>query len=396
MWCCAKCISLALLSTPHMKQDTEKLTLRDALLMYRDRVSIFKKGHEQEKHRINLYCRHPLAAKPVRDITSVDIAQFRDERLMQINPRTGNRITPATVRLDLALLSDMFRIGKIEWGICDDNPVTNIRKPKVPPGRDRRLSAREERLILRSCAQRGSKELQAIIQLALETAMRQGELLSMRWEHVNLKGRIVHLPETKNGSKRDVPLTMAARDIIAAQGSKASGRVFTYTSNGLKSSWKWTIKKLGIQDLHFHDLRHEAISRLVERGVFDLMEVAAISGHRSLSMLKRYTHLRTSRLIKKLDAGTNKGKAAVLSHLVPYPAHYHHRDDGVQLHFPDFDRLHVAGRTLESAIVVAQDALLRRILTLMREGKPIPPPDNYLDVYDETRIVRLDPLANCE
>lgn len=373
-------------------------TLREALLMYRDRVSIFKKGYEQEKYRIDLYCRYPIAELRMRSVTSVDVAKFRDDRLMEINRRTGNRITPATVRLDLSLLSNVFTIGKIEWGICDDNPVANVRKPKVPPGRDRRLSAREERMIMRNCTQRGAAQMQAIIQLALETAMRQGEILAMRWEYVDLKRRIVHLPETKNGSKRDVPLTLLARDIVAAQNVKAAGRVWTYTNAGVKSSWKWMIKKLAIPDLHFHDLRHEAISRLVERGVFDLLEVAAISGHRSLSMLKRYTHLRTTRLIKKLDAGSNKGKAAVLSHLVPYPAYVQSREEtGVQMYFPDFDDgLHVSGPSLESTIVVAQDALLRRIMTLMRQGKPIPPPDHYLESFDESRIMHLDPLANCE
>lgn len=94
------------------------------------------------------------------------------------------------------------------------------------------------------------------------------------------------------------------------------------------------IKKLDIKDLHFHDLRHEAISRLIERGVFNLMEVAAISGHKSLAMLKRYTHLRSARLIRKLDAGSNKGKAAVLSHLVPSPAHVQTGESGVHVHFP--------------------------------------------------------------
>lgn len=377
-------------------EDNRNPTLREALETYRDRVSIFKKGHAQEKYRIDLYCRLPIADMRMRSITSVDIAKFRDDRLMQINPRTGNRLSPATVRLDLSLLSDVFRIGKIEWGICDDNPVANVRKPKLPPGRDRRLTAREERLILRNCASRDKLQLAAIIQLALETAMRQGELLAMRWEFVNLKGRIVHLPQTKNGTKRDVPLTMLARDILAAQGVKATGRVFSYTSNGLKSSWKWMINKLGIKDLHFHDLRHEAISRLVERGVFDLMEVAAISGHKSLAMLKRYTHLRTSRLVKKLDAGSNKGKAAVLSHLVPYPAYIEQASDCVQIHFPDFDLLHAQGPSLELAIGNAQDALLRQIMRLMRQGKPIPPPDHYLETYSEEQIMHLDPLANCE
>lgn len=371
-------------------------TVREALDIYRTRVSILKKGYAQEKYRIEQIGRSFLGSKVVREITSVDIATYRDQRLLQVNPRTKKTLSTATVRLEMSLLSNFFDIGRIEWGICDGNPVANVRKPKLPPGRDRRLTAREESTILRHCVKRNAQEMQAIVQLALETAMRQGELLAMRWEHVNLKGRIVHLPETKNGSKRDVPLTMRARDILAAQGAKASGRVFTYSGNGLKSSWRSMIKQLKIPDLHFHDLRHEAISRLVERGVFDLMEVAAISGHKSLSMLKRYTHLRTSRLVKKLDAGSNKGKAAVLSHLVPYPAYIENKDDGVRMLFPDFEQLHVAGPCLNSTILVAQDALLRRILTLMRQGRPIPEPDNYLDVYDEAKILRLDPLANCE
>lgn len=372
------------------------LTLRDALIMYLSRVSIHKKGHTQEKYRINLYCRYPIADRLVRSITSVDVASFRDQRLAEINPRTGNRLASATVRLDLALLSDMFRIGKIEWGICDDNPVANIRKPKLSPGRDRRLTAREERMILRHCAKQGTKAMLAIVQLALETAMRQGEILALQWEHINLKTRIAHLPDTKNGSKRDVPLTMVARDILTGQGVKSSGKVFSYTSSGLKSSWRSMIRKLLIDDLHFHDLRHEAISRLVERGVFDLLEVAAISGHKSLAMLKRYTHLKAGRLVKKLDAGTNKGKAAVLSHLVSYPAYVETSDAGVKVTFPDFDQLHIIEQCLDTAVQRAEDALLRRILTMMRHGKPIPPPDHYLESFDESKILRLDPLANCE
>jgi integrase len=234
--------------------DNKNILLREALNMYLERISVHKKGHLQEKYRIGQYCRHPIADLPIRSITSVHIAQFRDQRLLQINPRTQRPVVSATVRLDLALLSNLFRIGKIEWGICDENPVEFVRKPKLPAGRDRRLTAREERMLIRYCTKNGNAQLMAIIQLALETAMRQGEILSVRWEYVNLKSRIVHLPDTKNGCRRDVPLTMLARDIIAAQGVKTSGPVFTYTSNGLKSSWRFVIKRLGIDDLHFHDL----------------------------------------------------------------------------------------------------------------------------------------------
>jgi integrase/predicted RNase H-like HicB family nuclease len=376
--------------------DNKNILLRDALKMYLDRVSVHKKGHLQEKYRIGQYCRLPIADLPIRLITSVHVAQFRDERLSQISPRTQRTIAPATVRLDLALLSNLFRIGKIEWGICVDNPVANVRKPKLPAGRDRRITAREERMLMRYCTKSGNAQLKAIIQLALETAMRQGEILALRWEQINLKSRIAHLPDTKNGSRRDVPLTMLARDIIIAQGVKTSGPVFTYTSSGLKSTWRFMVKRLAIDNLHFHDLRHEAISRLVERGVFDLMEVAAISGHKTLTMLKRYVHLRSQRLVRKLDAGSNKGRAVILSQLVPYPACIERQDSRVAVRFPDFDDLHAVGVNVETAMQRAQDVLLRHILILMRNGRSIPSPDNYVEDIDESKIVRLDPLGTYE
>ena len=269
----------------------KNLTLAEGLELYRSKISILKKGYAQESYRIAHIMRSPIASKTMREISSPDIADYRDDRLKQLNQRTGKPISSATVRLEMSLLSNVFDIGRIEWGTCDANPVTNVRKPKSPPGRDRRLLAREERLILRYCHGHQSQELSSIIILALETAMRQGELLKLEWEHINLRNRIAHLPETKNGSKRDVPLSIKARDALIRLGVKSKGRVFSYTSNGFKSAWRIMMIRLGIQDLHFHDLRHEACSRLFELGTLDVMEIAAISGHKSLAMLKRYTHL---------------------------------------------------------------------------------------------------------
>lgn len=267
------------------------MTLAEALKQYQSRVSILKKGYKQECYRIEQLSNTSLGQKQIRDITSVDIASYRDERLTNYNAKTKKLLSPSTVRLELSLLSNLFEIGKIEWGICDDNPVQKIRKPKMPPGRERRVTAREERLILRYCHNYSNNELYSIVVLALETAMRQGEILGLHWEHLNLKTRVAHLPETKNGSKRDVPLSIKARDALVRLGVKPAGRVFGYQSEGIKSTWRYMCQKLEIENLHFHDLRHEAISRLFELGTLDLMEIAAISGHKSLSMLKRYTHL---------------------------------------------------------------------------------------------------------
>lgn len=372
---------------------TIDMTVREAFGRYRTQVSILKKGYGQEKYRIEQICRSFLGDMVTRQVTSVDIATYRDQRLEEINPRTKRKLAASTVRLEMSLLSNFFDIGRIEWGICDANPVANVRKPKCPPGRDRRLTPREERLILRYCHGHTNPDLYSIVVLALETAMRQGEILNLHWEHLNLKSRIAHLPETKNGTKRDVPLSVKARDALIRLGVKTKGKVFGYTAEGLKSTWRFMLKKLGIQDLHFHDLRHEAISRLFELGSLDMLEVAAISGHKSLAMLKRYTHLKAQRLVRKLEGHKNKGKQAVIDHLIPYPATIENSAGEIRIRLLDFEDVHGLGACRDSAIRVAQDALLRRILNMMRESRPIPAPDQYLETVDEARVVMVDPLG---
>jgi integrase len=366
-------------------------TMRLALSRYCSQVSILKKGYAQEKYRIEQISRSFLGEKLVRSISSVDIATYRDQRLEDINPRTNKPLSNATVRLEMSLMSNFFDIARIEWGLCDDNPVKNVRKPKPAPGRDRRISAREERLILRYCHAHPNPELYSIFILAIETAMRQGEILKLRWEHINLKYRVAHLPETKNGSKRDVPLSNKARDVLIRLGVKSTGPVFSYTQNGLKSTWRFMMIKLGIVNLHFHDIRHEATSRLFELGTLDMMEIAAITGHKSLSMLRRYTHLKATKLARKLEGNKHKGKQAILDHLIPYPA-FVENGDLVKIILLDFDDLVGEGQCRNSAIKVAQDALLRRIMTSMKEGIAIPQPDQYLETVDENLVVMIDPL----
>lgn len=368
-------------------------TLSEALERYRLSVSILKKGYAQECYRIEKIVRSALGKKCVEDISSVDIATYRDDRLNDINPKTNQPISPATVRLELSLLSHFFDIARVEWGFCDKNPVSNVRKPKTPPGRDRRLTAREEKRILRYAHSHSNKELFAIIVLALETAMRQGEILHLRWEHINLKSRVAHLPETKNGSKRDIPLSPKARDILVNFGLKTTGKVFSYTSSGLKSTWRFMLQRLDISDLHFHDLRHEAVSRLFELGTLDMMEIAAISGHKSLSMLKRYTHLKAHKLVRKLDGHKHRGKQIIMDNLVPYPALRIYREDIVTYRFLDFSDLEARGKDELEAIKMAQDNLLRKLMTMMKELTPIPEPDQYLETVNDHEIVMIDPLA---
>lgn len=372
---------------------TNDMVVREALNRYYTNVSILKKGMEQERYRIEQIGRSFLGGKIARQVTSVDIATYRDQRLSEINPRTKKPLAASTVRLEMSLLSNFFDIGRIEWGICDANPVSNVRKPKAPPGRDRRLTPREERQILRYAHQHVNMDLYSIVMLALETAMRQGEILKLRWEHINLKTRVAHLPETKNGTKRDVPLSLKARDALIRMGVKNQGRVFSYTPEGLKSTWRFMLLKLGIVNLHFHDMRHEAISRLFELGTLDMMEIAAISGHKSLAMLKRYTHLKAGRLVRKLEGNRHKGKQAVLDNLIPYPACIVEGPEQIRVKLLDFDDVEGWGPCHNSAIKVAQNLLLRKIVMSMKESVPIPVPDQYLDFVAGQEIIMIDPLA---
>lgn len=376
----------------------ERTKLAVALTRYCQCVSVLKKGYVQESYRIKKILEHSLAEIPVNEVTSVHIAEYRDQRLAQKNPKTQKNISPATVRLEMSLLSNLFDIARIEWGYCDHNPVTNVRKPKPSPGRERRLSPREERYILRYCEHHKNHELLAIVTLAIETAMRQSEIINMTWENICLKSRVVQLLDTKNGHKRDVPLSLKARDTLSAlkSGGRGKGRVFTYTSNGIKSSWRYMMKALSIEDLRFHDLRHEAISRLFENTDLDMMEVSAISGHRSLAMLKRYTHLKAQKLVRKMDAKKSQSKRVILNALIPYPAEirFCRPNQAWAMSLPDFEPdLYSYHPTFQQAQTAAQNFLLRTIVKRLRAGEAIPKPDHYLKTISESHVVIIDPMT---
>ncbi|EAN4313183.1 site-specific integrase, partial [Salmonella enterica] len=211
-------------------QRIKKMSLSKALDKYYATVSVHKRGHQQEFYRVRVIQRHPLAEKMMDEITTVDIASYRDDRLSQVNTRTGRCISGNTVRLELALLSSLYNLASVEWGTCRTNPVEMVRKPKISGGRDRRLTSQEERRLSRYF-QEQNPALHAIFHLAIETAMRQGEILSLRWEHIDLQHGVAHLPMTKNGSSRDVPLSRKARHLLQGMTVALSGNVFHYSSS---------------------------------------------------------------------------------------------------------------------------------------------------------------------
>jgi integrase len=274
------------------RAEAESTTLKELLERYLEEVTPLKKGAEPETNRLNLMMRHPLACRFVAGIRGVDIARWRDERL--------RKVSPATVKRDLVLLGHVFEVARKEWGIFVRNPVRDI---KLPPGgrpRDRRLQPGEETQLFTACREARNRWLLPMAQLALETAMRQGELLRLRWEHTDLNRRTAHLPDTKNGEARTAPLSMRAVSVLRNLPRGLHGDVFPgITTEAVKRSYMRAIRRAGIEGLRFHDLRHEATTRLFEKGL-NIMEVASITGHKDLRMLRRYTHLKAEDLAQRL------------------------------------------------------------------------------------------------
>lgn len=228
------------------------------------------------------------------------ITVYRDKRLKGSASRPP--VGESTVRKELYMLSKLLRYAETELGIQlpQGNAVLKIRKPRDSNGRTRRLTAGEWQALKREC--QGSKNpwLWPAVQLAVETAARQGELLGLEWQSIDLPRRFAMLPITKNGEPRAVPLSSAALAVLDTLPRSISGKVLPAQRLTLYHAFAAARARAGIEDFTFHDLRHEALSRLAERGDLSVLDLAAVSGHKTLQMLKRYTHLRAEDLAKKL------------------------------------------------------------------------------------------------
>ncbi|WP_407971007.1 integrase [Burkholderia pyrrocinia] len=329
------------------RNEAEATTLYEALKRYEEEISLSKKGAAQEASVLKTCQSADLAKRPLATIRSADIAKLRDEWLKDYKP--------ATVLRRLAVLSHVFNVARKEWGMESlSNPVELIRKPQPNNARTRRIALGEpaagapdaddpesergaqdgelERVVTAS----NSTLLPAIIWLAVETAMRRGEIVSLRWEHVDLKRRVAHLAATKNGDARDVPLSPRAIAVLqalkdnldeaedapkVAPTSDGVGddkrRVFEIRSDAVTRAFERAVARARksyleecreasrrpdgkfLTDLRFHDLRHEATSRLAS--IFPMHELTKITGHKDPRMLMRYYHPRAEDLAKRLQ-----------------------------------------------------------------------------------------------
>jgi len=249
---------------------------------YTKEISANKRGHIRERYFLQQLVKTDLAQLKLDQIQARHIARLRDHRLVKNKPDTVLR--------ELTIINHIFNVCIKDWSYPISNPVKQIYKPKSSCLRKRRLTSFEYNYLVNNNVM--NPKLKAIIELAIETGMRRGELLKIEQHHV--RDRTLIIPLTKNGVSREIPLTKKASHLL-----NDNILPFSMTPNALRLAWSRIKKKGNIKDLHFHDLRHEAISRFFEKGL-SIPEVALISGHKDVRMLFRYTHLKAEDILRKL------------------------------------------------------------------------------------------------
>ena len=282
--------------------EARKHTVEKAITRYKDSVLPTKKDGKKQENQLDWWA-DEIGPYTLADVSPALLGEARD--------KLAQDRAPATVVRYLAALSHVFTVAVKEWGWLEDNPMRKVTKPKEPRGRVRFLSDDEagpkgeiiegERTrLLNACDKSSNSYLETIVVLALSTGMRQGEILNLRWPDVDLNsGRIV-LHETKNGERRVVPLLGRARELLRElskvrrldtdllfPGRNPKKPVF------IRTPWLEAVKAAGIEDLKFHDLRHSAASYMLMSGA-SLGEIAELLGHKTLQMVKRYSHLSES------------------------------------------------------------------------------------------------------
>lgn len=279
------------------RTEADKTTIGELIDRYIQEVTPLKKSAKNDRQRM-LFLKKHFGHYKASQLQSKHIAIYRNKRLAE--GKQGS-----TVIKEIGSMSHLLDISIKDWGIpLVSNVATLVRKPKQAKGRDRRLIDDEELILLQAAKNSKSPLLAPIITLALETGMRLGELLSLDWINIDLRKQTAFLPITKNGESRTVPLSKKAIETLQAIPRKINdSRVFwTWKQpDSFEYTWRRMLNNTNIQDLRFHDLRHEACSRFFERG-FNIMETAHISGHKTLQQLKRYTHLKTEDIVTKMNA----------------------------------------------------------------------------------------------
>lgn len=271
----------------------ERTTFGELIARYMHEVTPTLKGARDDSIRLNALMRHPICKLSVGRVTPSRIAEFRDERLRQV--------APGTVIRELAYFSAIINHARREWGFNLENPVSRVRKPQTPAGRERVLSESEQDRLLEALRPSGRRSpwMFPLVVLALESAMRRSELLKLAWQDVDLSNQTATLHDTKNGEVRIVPLSKRAVEVLQALPRSITGKVIPMSQYAVAAAFDRAMARASVSGFRFHDLRHTAVTRMAQK-LPNLIELAAVTGHKSLRMLQRYYHPQPTDLAKKL------------------------------------------------------------------------------------------------
>jgi integrase len=285
----------------HFPNNPEQHTLSELIERYQRDILPLKPKDAHNQNRQLDWWKAQLGHLMLSEISPAQIAECRD-RLLATPRCSGKLRSPATVVRYLAALSHAYSVALREWGWVTENPLRRIIKPKEPRGRVRFLDDAERESLLQACRNSNNTFLYSIVVLAIATGMRRGELLTLRWEQVDFARQTITLHETKNGERRVVPLVGHALHLLLALHQRRrteSALVFPSTTLqkpvDITKAWKNAVARAELQDFRFHDLRHTAASYLAQGGATPI-DIAAVLGHKTLAMVKRYAHLSECRV----------------------------------------------------------------------------------------------------
>lgn len=259
-------------------------TFAQACERFAREVSPRRRGRRWEVLRLNKWAQVPLGLRPLARLSPADLGAWRDERLASVGP--------GTVRREMGLMVDVFTIARREWGWIKASPMPDVRRPPNPPARRRRITPDE--VAAMSAALGVSERLHAItitnriglaFLFALETAMRSGEVLGLHWRDVSPQTRVATLPRTKNGDRREVPLSARALEILDAL-PKGDGPCFALRPDQRDALFRKARNAAGLSGFTFHDTRATAIWRLSKK--LDVLQLARMIGHRDINSLRHY------------------------------------------------------------------------------------------------------------
>jgi integrase len=268
-----------------------RMTFGEVLERYVREVSPGKRGRRWEETKVNRLRRDPIWSVRLGDLDAATFSDWRDNRLTEVSA--------ATVLREMNFLSAVMSCARRDWGLISANPLSDVRRPKAPPPRDRLPTADEfERLAIAAgndLTQTRARAYHAFL-FACETAMRAGEICGLTWDRLDLERRVARLDRTKNGTARDVPLSTEAVRLI--QALPYADPVFGLSSKTLDASFRKVREMAGVDGLHFHDSRAEALTRLSR--IVDVLTLARIAGHKDIKQLMVYYREAPEDIAKRL------------------------------------------------------------------------------------------------